>query len=321
LAKYYFFPREFAKRSPRLISIGWWIEASVIRALMWVLRRLPLQAATAFARGLFAMFGPHTQVARRVRRNLIVAFPERSDGKRRQLVREIFGNLGITLAELAQLDRIWAERERRFEFVASPEIEFLREKNRPAVLVTAHVSAYTLTNFVAGIYNVPLTMLYLPESNPRVRDLILRLYAALPVKLQSRDNSMRALLTALSDGHAVGLACDVRMDAGEPLPFFGHDMPANTVPARLALRFDCELIATRAQRLPGNRYRITMLPPVRPSDPSASDVEQARDMTRQLNSIFEDWIRAAPGEWMCLARRWPKDVERAAEQALRQKAV
>jgi KDO2-lipid IV(A) lauroyltransferase len=286
---------------------------------MCVLRRLSLQTATGFARALFAMFGPHTQVARRVKRNLIVAFPERSDSERRQLVREIFGNLGITLAELAQLDRIWAERERRFEFVASPEIEFLRDKRRPAVLVTAHVSAYTLTNFVACNYNFPLTMLYLPESNPQVRDLILRLYSALPVELKSRDNSMRALLTALSAGHAVGLASDVRMDAGEPLPFFGHDMPANTVPARLALRFNCELIATRAERLPGGRYRITMLPPVRPADQSASDVEQARDMTQQLNRIFEEWIRATPGEWMCLGRRWPKDVERAAEQALRQR--
>src|SRR5262245_10234750 len=286
---------------------------------MWVLRRLPLQAAMGLARVMFATFGPFTQVARRVRRNLVVAFPERSDGERHKFEREIFGNLGVTLAELAQLDKIWADRKRRFEFVASPEIEFLREKNRPAVLVTAHVSAYTLTNFVAGNYDFPLTMLYLPESNPQVRELILGLYGALPVTLRSRDNSMRALLTALSEGHTVGLACDVRMDAGEPLPFFGHDMLANTVPARLALRYNCELIATRAERLPGNRYRITMLPPVRPTDPAASDVEQARDMTRQLNKTFEEWIRATPGEWMCLARRWPKEVERAAEQALQRR--
>ena len=129
---------------------------------------------------------------------------------------------------------------------------------------------------------------------------------------------MRALIGALSHGHAVGLASDVRLDAGEPLPFFGHDMPANTVPARLALRYGCELIATRAERLPGGRFRITMLPPVRAEDPTASDADQARNMTAQLNRTFESWIRATPGEWMCLARRWPKDVEREAERALRQ---
>lgn len=319
MAKYYFFPRELAKRRPQLTRIGWWIEGSFIRSLMWVFRHLPLESATGLAKGLFGVIGPHTQIARRVTRNLIVAFPERSERERSELVREIFGNLGITLAEISQLDRIWKDREKRFEFVAAPEIAFLHEKNRPAVCVTAHVSAYTLTNFIAANYDIPLTMLYLPESNPRVRDLILRLYRALPVELQSRDHSMRVLLAALSSGRAVGLASDVRLDVGEPLPFFGHPMPANTVPARLALRYDCELIATRAERLPGGRFRITMLPPVRPTDPSASDAEQARDMTRQLNAIFEAWIRETPGEWMCLARRWPKDVERAAEQALQQK--
>jgi KDO2-lipid IV(A) lauroyltransferase len=319
LAKYYFFPREFAKRRPQLIGLGWRLEALVIRCVIWVMRHQPIESSTRLARALFATFGPFTQVARRVRRNLVVAFPERSESQHRRLVREIFGNLGVTLAELAQLDRIWADRERRFEFVAAPEIEFLREKNRPAVLVTAHVGAYTLTSFVAANYEFPLTMLYLPESNPHVRDLVLRLYRALPVDLQSRNNSVRTLLTALAHGRAVGLACDGKRDAGEPVPFFGHVMLANTVPARLALRYGCELIATRAERLSGGRYRITMLPPIRPADPTATEADQARNMTQQLNGIFENWIRATPGEWMCLARRWPKDVEREAEQALQQK--
>ena len=91
-------------------------------------------------------------------------------------------------------------------------------------------------------------------------------------------------------------------------------MSTNTVPARLALRFDCELVPTRAERLPGGRFRITLYPPVRPDDPNASAAAQARDMTTKLNALFEDWIRATPGEWLCLARRWPKDVERAAEE-------
>jgi KDO2-lipid IV(A) lauroyltransferase len=316
MAKYYFFPRELAKRQPQLTRIGWLIETAVIRSVIWALRRLPLERASAIARRLFSALGPYTQTARRVRRNLFIALPERSAGQRRKLEREIFGNLGVTLAELAQLDRIWAQRAARMEFVAAPEIELLHQSGRPAVLVTAHVSAYTLTNFVAAEYGFPLTIVYLPESNPHVRELIVRLYQALPVKLQARDNSMRALLTELAGGRTVGLACDVRLDSGEPLQFFGHDMPANTVPARLALRYDCDLIPTRAERLPGGRFRITMLAPVRPRDAAGSEAERARDMTAQLLRTFESWIEATPGEWMCLARRWPKDVEIAAQRAM-----
>jgi KDO2-lipid IV(A) lauroyltransferase len=110
----------------------------------------------------------------------------------------------------------------------------------------------------------------------------------------------------------VGLGSDVRLDAGEPIPFFGHDMPTNTVPARLALRFGCELIPVRGERLGDCRFRITAYPPIKPADPARSPAEQAADMSRQLNAHFEQWIRAAPTQWMCLARRWPKPVLRAA---------
>jgi Kdo2-lipid IVA lauroyltransferase/acyltransferase len=319
VAKYYFFPRELAKRQPRLIGLGWRLEAALIRSLMWLLARLPLERAAALARAVFGTLGPFTQTARRVRRNLTVAFPERNAQERQQLVREIFGNLGVTLAELAQLDRIWAEWPQRVEIVVSPDVEFLRHAGRPAVLVSAHVSAYTLTNFVAGVYDFPLTTVYLPESNPYIRDLILRLYSALPVQMKPRDSSMRTLIGELAHGRTVGLASDVRLDSGEPLPFFGHDMAANTVPARLALRYRCELVPARAERLPGGRFRITIYAPIRPEDPSASEAEQARNMTVQLMRHYESWIRANPGEWMCLARRWSKDIERAAEQAVLQK--
>ena len=62
----------------------------------------------------------------------------------------------------------------------------------------------------------------------------------------------------LSHGRTIGLGSDVRLDSGEMIPMFGHDMPTNTVPARLALRFECEFVPARAERLPGGRYRITL---------------------------------------------------------------
>ena len=63
-----------------------------------------------------------------------------------------------------------------------------------------------------------------------------------------------------------------------------------------------------------------MYPPVLPGRIVARSGEQASNMTAQLNRMFEQWIRETPGEWLCLARRWPKEVERAAEQAAERSA-
>ena len=36
--------------------------------------------------------------------------------------------------------------------------------------------------------------------------------------------------------------------------------------------------------------------------------EQALDMTRQLNDLFESWIRKRPQDRLCTKRRWPKEA-------------
>jgi KDO2-lipid IV(A) lauroyltransferase len=317
VAKYFFLPRKLAKRRPEFNTIGWRIESWGIGAFVGILKRMPLERATRFAHRLFATFsgGSGSKRRQRVVRNLLVAFPEQTGAERDRLTRDIFGYVGAALAEIVHMPTIWRERATRLEFVASPEIRFLRERGKPAVLVTAHIGPWTLTNFCAGHFGFPLSIVYAPESNPHMDELMFELRSALPVTLLSRDNSMRALIGALSRGEAIGLGSDVRLDSGEMIPFFGHPMPTNTVPARLALRFDCELIAVRAERLPGGRFRVTLCAPVRPDDPSANPNVQAVDMTTKLNAQFEQWIRETPAEWLCLARRWPKHVERAAEEA------
>jgi KDO2-lipid IV(A) lauroyltransferase len=317
MAKYYFFPRRWSKRFPDLHPIGWRIEAAVIRVLLGVLARRTPEDASRLAHRIFRAIGPRTSKQRVVLRNLRVALPERSDEDIEEVAREIFGNMGVALAEIVHLERIWSERESRLEFVVEPAVRFLREPGRPAVLVTAHVGPWTLTNFIARRYGVPLTIVYAPESNPFVHDLMFRLREALGVALVPRDKSMRTLMQELAAGRSVGLGSDVRLDSGEMLPFFGHEMLSNTVPARLALRYGCELVPVRAERRAKGRYRITVCAPIEPGGSDLPTSDAALEMTRRLNAVFEAWIQETPEEWICMARRWPKPVLAAVEAARR----
>jgi KDO2-lipid IV(A) lauroyltransferase len=45
---------------------------------------------------------------------------------------------------------------------------------------------------------------------------------------------------------------------------------------------------------------------VRATNPGACKDDQAVDMMRQLNELFEDWIRQQPEDWYCTKRIWPK---------------
>lgn len=307
MPRLYFLPTRLLRTAPRLAHFIQRLEGVLFSSLFRLFEILPLGPASFVAEQVFKAWGPRTGKQRaRALRNLQVAFPALSDHERNRECREIFGYLGRSIAELAHAEHIWKHRSRHLEFVADPSIEALREKGTPAVIVTGHVGPWQLASYLASYYDVPLTIIYAPESNARIRDRIRRYREKLPVSLLPRDSSMRHLLRELAAGHLVGIAADTRLDSGPLLPFFGVDTPSNTAAARLALGRSCELVPVRTERLSRTRFRITLMAPIRPRT-HGSTSEQATDMTAQLLTLFENWIRETPREWLCFARRWPKN--------------
>jgi Kdo2-lipid IVA lauroyltransferase/acyltransferase len=310
MAKLYFLPRVALKAQDALLPLAWRLEAAVVRWTFRRLRRRPLAEAQAMAARWFQRVGPRTPVALKLLRNLAILHPEAALSTLKVEARDSFAALGKAVAELAHSDAICENPEQFCEFVVDPAAEaVLSDPKAPAVLITAHVGPWTFTNLIAAWGQFPLSMLYAPESNPGVRDEFLRLRSALPVTPIPRDNSMRGLLKALGKGEKVGLATDVRLDSGEPLPFFGHPMLTNTVPGRLALRAGCPLIPLRAQRLGPGRFRIHAEAPLDPGSEAQPLEDRVQHLAQQVLGTYERWIREAPGEWMAMARRWPKALE------------
>jgi KDO2-lipid IV(A) lauroyltransferase len=96
-------------------------------------------------------------------------------------------------------------------------------------------------------------------------------------------------------------------------------MLVNTVPVRLALRTGCPLVPTVAERLSGGRFRVIAEAPIEPDDPEAPLEDRVQDMAAKLMARYEAWIRRWPEEWMCMARRWPKEIELAAYERARER--
>lgn len=306
---YYLIPKKLVNRLPSLQKAAWWFEAAVIGGMVKFIQALGQDRGTQLLARLFAAIGPFTGKAAKVRKNLAFVLPDENEKQRHRLERKIFANLGRATAELAFMDNIWQARNSQMEFVAAPGAEAVLRSQKPAVMVTAHVGAWQLTNLVGAHYGVAITTVYAPETNPHLAELFYRLRSAFRTRLVPSEGGVRQLLRELQQGHSVGLAVDTRLDSGELVPFFGVPAPTNTVPARLALSARCPLMVARAERLAGGRYRITMFPPIVAAQEAKTKEEKALSMTAQLNGLFEQWIREDPSQWMCLKRRWPKDAK------------
>jgi Kdo2-lipid IVA lauroyltransferase/acyltransferase len=302
--------RKQIDRVAMLRRARWRLEAGLLEAFWQVCARLEPHAASAFGQRLLKRIGPRLGKTAPMQRNLRLAFPNLSEAERADLLRAVWGNTGAVLAEYPHFEAICHDHfERHFEFVENWNLDEYRAGNRHGVFVSAHVGNWEFCAAAAGRQGIPITVIYAPSRNPYIERLLRRRREALGCRLVSLDEGARPLLGELGEGRSVGLVVDTRDDDGVPIPFFGHDKLTTLAPARLALRFGCELIPVRIERLGPARFRLTVHEPVRPDPALASDKDRATQMMGEVNRIFEQWIRERPEQWLCIKRAWPKTLE------------
>jgi Kdo2-lipid IVA lauroyltransferase/acyltransferase len=295
---------------------AWPLEALALATFWQICALLPADRASALGRGLMRVVGPRLPWHRSLHANLAVAFADLGPARIEALARDAWGNFGATLAEYPHLTEIGRGRFReRVDLVLCPEVEARCRSGLPSVFVTGHLGNWELAAAAAASTGVPLSAVYARQANPLTDWMVQRRRRALGCGFVTNEAGARPLLAELAAGRSLGLLADLRVDGGEPIPFFGQMVPTTLVPARLAVKFSCPLVPMRVERLGGARFRATAHPPIRPDDASADPLEQARSMMRQFNALLESWIREQPDGWQCLKRRWSKSRVRRAPGA------
>ncbi|MGD2111747.1 MAG: lauroyl acyltransferase [Gammaproteobacteria bacterium] len=302
--------KKVVDRAPALRYVLWGIEALLMGVAMGTSALLPPDRASATGRRLFRAIGPHLDKTRKFRTNLTLAFPDKSPAAIETLIRDSWGNIGAVLAEYPHLKTIHrAAYASRLEVIIKGDSEVFQPGGPPAVFVAGHLANWEVPAGAAAHLGIPLSVIYTPLQNPWLNRLLYRARAQMGCGLIARDGALRGLMQALDTGQSVGLLVDQRVDSGEMVPFFGIDKLTSTIPARLALRYHCDLIPTQVERLENARFRVTFHDPVTPPADVADEHQKILDMTRTLNRLFETWITAAPQDWLCSKRLWPKGAQ------------
>ena len=288
------------------------LEAALVSAAMWLLRRLSPTAASNLGGGLARAIGPLLPVTRTGDANLRLVMPELDAGQRRRVLRSVWDNLGRTAAELPHVGALAkTESGPGWELVGAEVLAELAAAGGPAILFSAHCGNWELQPPVFSQAGVSMSSFYRAAANPEV-DALLMASRLSVVDDQVRyfpkgSQGARAGLAHLRRGGFLGMLIDQKMNDGIASPFFGRPAMTATAAAALALRFGCKLIPTHVERLGPARLRLVVEPSI--SLPDTGDrVADVAALTAILNAHIEGWIRARPGDWLWLHRRWPKNT-------------
>ncbi|MEQ8602978.1 MAG: lipid A biosynthesis lauroyl acyltransferase [Marivibrio sp.] len=287
--------------------LGYAIQNVVFRALLGAMRLLPIETASAAGGWLFRLVGPRLPADRIARSNLARAFPEASQAEIDRIVQEVWDNLGRGAAEYAHLDRIDTHDGNRVELIGEERLLAARDSKAPFIVFSAHMANWEMASLVAAQRGCKLANIYRRASNPGMDRMIQKVRAGFTAELLPKGRAgARGALKVMDEGRPLGLLIDQKFNEGAPIPFFGRPAMTATAPAELALRYRCRVLPVRLERLPGARFRVTVEAPLELPD-SGDRKADVETLLHAMNARVEAWVRARPGQWFWVHRRWPKD--------------
>ncbi|HYZ64621.1 MAG TPA: lauroyl acyltransferase [Acetobacteraceae bacterium] len=286
------------------------IEGAIARTALGVLRALGPVRASNTCGAIARTLGPLLPVSRVADANLRMTMPELDASARHRVIRGVWENLGRTAGEFPHVGRLEENGAGPgWEVVGAEHIEALAARGGPALLFTGHIGNWEVLPLATARKGVQFATLYRPADNPLIDDLILELRRAsvgANEKLFPKGaQGARQTLAHLRQGGYVGLLQDQKMNDGIEVRFFGRPAMTASALAALALRLQCPVLPTYAQRIAPARFLVTYEPPI-PLPNSGDRAADVTALTQAVNDRLEAWIRARPESWLWLHRRWPK---------------
>ena len=274
---------------------------------------LPPATASNLAGALAELIGPMLPVSRVADANLRAALPALDASARRRVVRRVWSQLGRTVGEfphMARLPRGTASGP-GWELDGDHILAELAARGGPAIFFSGHLGNWEVLPHAARACGLPVASLYRAAGIDLVDALLGRLRqpaSGAGQKMFAKGAvGARQAMAHLRAGGSLAMLVDQKLNDGVEARFFG--LPAMTAPgpASFALHFGCPLVPVRADRIGPARLRLTVEPPLMPPATGNRSAD-IMALTQQVNDVLERWIRADPGSWLWLHRRWPKSA-------------
>lgn len=244
---------------------------------------------------------------RRVARiNISQAYPDYNEQQIKQLVKQSYRSVGISVFEMALA--WWAPREYLRRHCAVEGLEHLENalaKHKGVIMLTAHFTTLEIGGILLALYT-PLNAVYKRAHNPMFNAFMhyyrnLHLHRAIP----NRD--VRAFINGLREGHATWYAPDQDFSDQSIVftPFLGGIASTLTSTARMAEKTGAAVVPFYPVRLEGNAgYKLVILPAL-DNFPGGDTLQDSA----RINQTIEYMVRENPAQYSWIHKRFKTQPE------------
>ena len=285
----------------------YFFEFIAVMSFFCIFKIVGLKNASNLGGIIGKFFGPLFRSRDVIQKNIKIGLGEISKEEVDGIVNGMWSNIGRTFAEYIFL-KDFKFNKLNFKHIEINGIEYLDEikkKNQSVIFYSGHFANFELMAMEIDKFGIKCAAIYRPLNNLFLNPVMeyLRMKYICPNQIPKGRMGMREIIGKVKNGYSIALMVDQRVSEGPRELFFGKPAHTTTIPAQLALKYDCKLVPISLERKEDVRFLMTIHEPYKIKKTEDGD-QDTKNITLKINQTLEKMIIRNPKQWIWSHNRW-----------------
>ena len=287
--------------------IKYFFEFVTIISLFCIFKIIGLKNASNLGSILGRFIGPLFRSKHITKQNIKIGLGELDQKKETEIINSMWSNIGRTFAEYPFL-KDFKFNKINFDHIkinGTKYLDEIKKNNEPTIFYSCHFANFELMAMELDKFGIKCAAIYRPLNNFFLNPLMeyLRMKYICPNQIPKGRMGMREIISKVKDGYSIALMVDQRVSEGPRTPFFNKPAHTTTIPAQLALKYNCKLVPISLERKEGVNFEMTIHEPYK-IEKTGNDDEDTKNITLRINQVIEKMIIKNPKQWIWSHNRW-----------------
>ena len=288
------------------------IQYYALKFFVWMVGFLSNQSVYKILKAIGKLFFKYEK--RRsilTKRNLKLAYPQKSDEQIEELAKKAYESVSITTAEIILMinDKLDFDSMLNNQEEAIEKLKlYTKDAKNGVIIITAHFSNWEFAAQFLPRNGYPMIAIGREGNNKLIEKNFTTPFRERYGNTNIyKKQAMINIIKGLKSSKNVGLLIDQKSGGKSSIKakFFGHEADTTTSIATLKLKYDSLILPIFMPRGEDGRYTPLILEPVEYKADEVSDkTQKIALMTQRYNDIFEEIISEYPEQWFWMHNRW-----------------
>jgi KDO2-lipid IV(A) lauroyltransferase len=154
-------------------------------------------------------------------------------------------------------------------------------------------------------FGIKLAAIYRPLNNFFINPFMeyFRMKYICPIQIPKGVAGSREIIKKIKDGYSIAIMVDQRVSEGPRISFFNKEAHTTTIPAQIALKYNCKLVPIYIERKNGINFEMVIHKPYEITKTGVHE-EDLKNNSLTINQNIEKMIIKNPTQWIWTHNRW-----------------